>query len=43
MGGSLQIMELNPFSGSDLYECDANAVVVAAGRVAVDLFQATPP
>lgn len=43
VGGSLQIMELNPFSGSDLYECDANAVVVAAGRVAVDLFQATPP
>ena len=26
-----------------LDECDPNAVVVAAARVAVDLYQATPP
>jgi hypothetical protein len=34
VGGSLAVLELNPFSGADLYACDANAVVVAAGRVA---------
>lgn len=38
--GELRLVELNPFSGADLYACDAAAVVRAAGetaeRLAVD-------
>ncbi len=32
-----------PYAARSLDECDPNAVVVAAARVAVDLYQATPP
>jgi len=38
--GSMKVMELNPFSGADLYECDAKTVVAAATRVAIRLHQA---
>jgi hypothetical protein len=33
-GPALRVMELNPFSGADLYACDAHAVVEAVSRVA---------
>jgi len=36
----LQVMELNPFSGADLYHCDPGAVVDAVSRVAERLFEA---
>lgn len=35
--GELRVMELNPFSGADLYECDARAVVDAVTRIALRL------
>lgn len=35
VAGDMRVMELNPFSGADLYECDAGAVVAAATAVAV--------
>lgn len=34
VGGALRLLELNPFSGADLYGCDAAAVVAAVARVA---------
>ncbi len=37
VGGSPRVMELNPFSGADLYHCDADAVVRAATRIAARL------
>ena len=30
--GDLHLMELNPFSGADLYACDANSIVAAVSR-----------
>lgn len=32
--GQLRVLELNPFSGADLYRCDPHAVVEAVARVA---------
>lgn len=32
--GALRVLELNPFSGADLYDCDARAVVTAASAIA---------
>lgn len=32
--GSPRVMELNLFSGSDFYDCDADAIVLAACRIA---------
>lgn len=40
LDGSFRILELNPFSGADLYECDAGAVVRAASRVASRIHRA---
>ena len=37
VGDCSAVLELNPFSGADLYECDAIAVVAAASRVAARL------
>lgn len=37
VAGSPRVMELNPFSGADLYQCDAPAVVAAASRIAIRL------
>lgn len=34
---ALRVMELNPFSGADLYDCDADAVITAAMQVAARL------
>jgi len=39
--GALRVLELNPFSGADLYDCDPAAVVQAASSVAERLFAAT--
>ena len=36
--GDFGVMELNPFSGADLYHCDPDRVVDAASRVAERLF-----
>lgn len=36
--GALCVMELNPFSGADLYYCDAPRVVDIAARIAQRLF-----
>lgn len=36
--GALGVMELNPFSGADLYDCDANVVIAATARVAERLY-----
>lgn len=33
-GGSLHLLELNPFSGADLYACDRNAIVKAVLHLA---------
>jgi hypothetical protein len=41
--GVLRVMELNPFSGADLYDCDAGAVIEAASRIAERLHAAIPP
>ena len=35
--GVLRVMELNPFAGADLYECDARAVVDSVSSVALRL------
>ena len=40
VNGAPRVMELNPFSGADLYECDAAAVVDAATGVAARLWRA---
>jgi len=40
--GSLRVMELNPFSGADLYHCDATAVVDAATHIALRLHRGGP-
>jgi len=40
--GELRVMELNPFSGADLYLCDADAVVEAASGIAERLHGASP-
>ena len=32
--GRLRLLELNPFSGADLYACDAESVVSAVARIA---------
>jgi glutathione synthase/RimK-type ligase-like ATP-grasp enzyme len=32
--GRLRLLELNPFSGADLYACDADNIVSAVSRVA---------
>lgn len=40
--GAMKVMELNPFSGADLYECDARTVVASATRVAIRLHQPNP-
>lgn len=37
--GQHRVMELNPFSGADLYHCDPDAVVEAASRIAQRLFE----
>jgi ATP-grasp domain, R2K clade family 3 len=37
VAGAVRVMELNPFSGADLYQCDAAAVVGAATIVALGL------
>jgi len=37
VAGVLRVMELNPFSGADVYDCDARAVVAAATHVALRL------
>lgn len=37
--GGLGVMELNPFSGADLYHCDPNNVIEAASQVAQELFE----
>ncbi len=37
VAGVMRVLEVNPFSGADLYECDADAVVAAASAVAVRL------
>lgn len=39
--GTPRLLELNPFSGADLYHCDASAVITAASRVAARLYQAS--
>ena len=36
-------MELNPFSGADLYDCDPDAVVIAATAVAARLADGAAP
>ncbi|NQU22383.1 MAG: ATP-grasp domain-containing protein [Candidatus Nealsonbacteria bacterium] len=33
--GGLRLLELNPFSGADLYACDRSAIVVAVGKLGV--------
>jgi len=38
--GSLRAMELNPFSGADFYDCDADAIVEAASAVGARLYLA---
>jgi len=35
-GGQLHLLELNPFSGADLYACDPKAVIEAVSKVAQD-------
>lgn len=35
--GELRLLELNPFSGADLYACDATAVVTAVSAAAIRL------
>lgn len=37
--GDYRVMELNPFSGADLYHCDPTAVVEMASRIARRLFE----
>jgi hypothetical protein len=37
--GEHRVMELNPFSGADLYDCDPKAVVEVASRIAARLFE----
>jgi hypothetical protein len=37
--GRLRLLELNPFSGADLYACDADAVVAAVSDAALQRFQ----
>ncbi|HWQ45877.1 MAG TPA: ATP-grasp domain-containing protein [Longilinea sp.] len=32
--GAVNLLEINPFSGADLYECDRNAVVASMARLA---------
>jgi hypothetical protein len=32
--GGLALLEINPFSGADLYTCDRNSIVTAMGRMA---------
>jgi len=34
--GQLHLLELNPFSGADLYSCDRAAVVSAVSQTAVE-------
>jgi len=36
--GEFAVMELNPFSGADFYDCDPQRIVEAASRVAAELF-----
>src|SRR3954447_10960778 len=38
--GQLRLLELNPFSGADLYACDCHAVVAAVTRAATRTRQA---
>lgn len=38
-GGELRLLELNPFSGADLYACNADEVVRAVSMVAARLAQ----
>jgi hypothetical protein len=40
--GGLWLLELNPFSGADLYACDAAAVVAAVSRAAAELGGPSP-
>lgn len=39
---ALRVMELNPFSGADLYDCDPEAVIAAGTRVAARLHASEP-
>lgn len=39
--GALAVMELNPFSGADLYDCEPDAIVDAASAVAARLYRDT--
>jgi hypothetical protein len=34
VAGALALVELNPFSGADVYDCDPDAVVTAATAAA---------
>ena len=34
--GQLRLLELNPFSGADLYACDTDAIVRAIGELAAE-------
>jgi hypothetical protein len=38
VAGAPRVMEPNPFSGADLYDCDLHAIVGAASRVALRLY-----
>lgn len=38
--GTPRVLELNPFSGADLYDCDAHAIIPAAARIAERLYGA---
>jgi hypothetical protein len=40
--GDYRVMELNPFSGADLYHCDPAAVVATGTRIAQRLFDEVP-
>lgn len=42
VGPELRLLELNPFSGADLYACDPDRVVERVSRVARELFSASP-
>jgi hypothetical protein len=41
LAGVMRVMEINPFSGADLYECDAQAVVETVTRAALRLHGST--
>lgn len=38
IGGQLRLLELNPFSGADLYDCPVDEVVRSVGRAAISSF-----